>query len=112
MLFPTLNAINEVFSSRHPSTVSRSPESTPKPLHFKSAPYFPIWSVAEDAKTKANVLSEEARKELQKASAATQAKTGQIELYSAKYFAACTFGGLVACVGIVEKPASGLVAHE
>ena len=112
MLFPTLTAMNEVFSSRHPSTASRSQESTPKSLQSRNAPYFPIWSVAEDAKSKANALSEEAQRELQKASAAAQAKTGQIELYSTKYYAACTFGGLVACVSIVEKPASGLGAHE
>ena len=112
MLFPTLNAINEVFSSRHPPTASRSQDSTLESFQIKSAPHFPVWSVTEDAKNKANVLSEEARREIQKASAATHAKTGQTELYSAKYYAACTFGGLVACVGIVEKPESGLVAHE
>ncbi len=112
MLFPT-SAINEVFSCRHPLTAARSQEPTPKPLQTKTArPQFSIWSVTEDAKSKANALSEEAQREIKKASAAAQAKTGQIELYSAKYYAACTFGGLVACVGIVERPASGLVAHE
>ncbi len=112
MLFPT-SAINEVFSCRHPLTVAGSHEPTPKPLQTKTArPQFSIWSVTEDAKSKANALSEEAQREIKKASAAAQAKTGQIELYSAKYYAACTFGGLAACVGTVEKPASGLVAHE
>ena len=112
MLFPT-SAINEVFSCRHPLTVAGSQEPNPKPLQTKTArAQFSILSVTEDAKSKANALSEEAQRELKKASAAAQAKTGQIELYSAKYYAACTFGGLVACVGIVERPASGLVAHE
>ncbi len=113
MLFPTSSAINEVFSCRHPLTAAKSQEPNPKPLQTKSArTQFSIWSVAEDAKSKANMLSAEAQREIQKASAAAQAKTGQIELYSAKYYAACTFGGLVACVGIVEIPASGLVAHD
>jgi len=49
-------------------------------------------------KGKAQAFSAEAQKELQKASAAAQAKTGDIEIYSAKYYAACTFGGLIACV--------------
>ena len=113
MLFPNSSAINLVFSGRHPLTAARSQESTPKPLPIKIASYqFPIWSVAEDAKSKANALSEEAQREIQKASVAAQAKTGQIELYSAKYYAACTFGGLIACVRTAETPASRLVAHE
>lgn len=111
MVFPS-SAINEVFFCRHPLTAAGSQESASKPLQIKPArPQFSIWSVAEDARSKANVLSQEARREIQKASAATQAKTGKIELYSAEYFAACTAGGLLACVGIVETPTSGL-AHE
>lgn len=43
-------------------------------------------------------LSDEAVKEYEKASAKAQEKAGKIELYSAKYYAACTFGGLLACV--------------
>lgn len=43
-------------------------------------------------------MSEGAVKEFEKASAAAQAKTGQIELYSGKYYAACTLGGIFACV--------------
>ena len=113
MLFPNSSAINEVFSRRHPLTAARPQELTSKCSQVKlSTSQFSIWSVAEDAKSKASALSEEAQKELQKASSAAQAKTGQIELYSAKYYAACTFGGLVACVGIVEKRASNLLAHE
>lgn len=113
MLFPTSTAINEVFSSRHPLTAARSQEPTSKSLKTKNArPQFAIRSVTEDAKSSVNTLSEEAQREIKKASAAAQAKTGQIELYSAKYYAACTFGGLIACVGIVETPATGLVAHE
>lgn len=61
-------------------------------------------------KSKAGALSNEAQKEIAKASSAAQAKTGQIELYSAKYYAACTFGGLVACVSVQdhEKPRSSI----
>jgi len=56
------------------------------------------FSVVDDAKGKAQKLSAEATKEFEKASAAAQAKTGKIELYSGRYYAACTFGGLLACV--------------
>ena len=59
------------------------------------------WSVVDDAKNKANTLGTEATKEFEKASAKAQAKAGKIELYSAKYYAACTFGGLLACVSVI-----------
>ena len=55
---------------------------------------------AFSAESTAQSLSAEAQKEVQKASVAARAKTGEIELYSPKYYAACTFGGLIACVGI------------
>ena len=100
MLLPSSSTVNQVFSCRHPLTAAKSQESTPKPVHLRpTRPQFSIWSVAEDAKSKANALSAEAQREIQKASAAAQAKTGQIELYSAKFYAVATFGGLVACVG-------------
>ena len=113
MIFPTSGTISEVFSNRHPLTAARSQELTPKPSQIKIArSQFSVWSVTEDAKSKVNALSEEAQREIKKASATAQAKTGQIELYSAQYYAACIFGGLLACVGIVEMPARELVAHE
>lgn len=103
MLFPTQNSLSEVFSCRHPLTAAKPRTTTPEPLQTRTAKtQFSIWSVTEDAKSKANALSEEAQREIKKASAAAQAKTGQIELYSANYYAACTFGGLIACVGKLE----------
>lgn len=70
----------------------------------KSTPYqarpelYGAFSVVDDAKNKAQKLSKEAQAEFDKASSAAQAKAGKIELYSPKYYAACTFGGLLACV--------------
>lgn len=55
------------------------------------------WSAVDDAKAKAAKLSEAATQEFEKASGKAQAKAGKIELFSAKYYAACTFGGLLAC---------------
>jgi solute carrier family 25 phosphate transporter 3 len=37
-------------------------------------------------------------KQLDKASHVAQDKIGKIEMFSPKYYAACTFGGLLACV--------------
>jgi solute carrier family 25 phosphate transporter 3 len=58
---------------------------------------YSAWSVQDDVKAKAAKLSDAATKELNKASSAAQAKTGKIELFSLEYYAACTFGGLMAC---------------
>lgn len=67
------------------------------PLQARSELYG-AFSVVEGAKDKAQKLSSEAAKEFEKASSKAQAKAGRIELYSPKYYAACTFGGLLACV--------------
>ncbi|KAI1920352.1 Cu/Pi carrier [Ophidiomyces ophidiicola] len=58
---------------------------------------FPAWSAVDDVKHKAEAVGNAAAKEYDKASQKAQAKAGKIELYSAKYYAACTFGGLLAC---------------
>ncbi|CAK7246035.1 MAG: Cu/Pi carrier [Sporothrix thermara] len=59
------------------------------------------YSVVDDAKDKAQKLSQEAAKEFDKGVAAAKAKAKSpkqsIELYSGTYYAACTFGGLLAC---------------
>jgi solute carrier family 25 phosphate transporter 3 len=57
-------------------------------------------------KSKAAQVSDQAVKEYEKASAKAQQKVGKIEMFSAKYYAACTFGGLMACVSIKDPPAS------
>lgn len=73
-------------------------------LQARATPYqarpelYGAFSVVEDAKDKAHKLGGEATKELERASAKAGAKAGQIELYSGKYYAACTFGGMLACV--------------
>lgn len=99
LLFPTQGTLHDVFhpaSSGKPSTFQSTIPSQRTPLEAR-ADLYPTWSTIDDAKNKANSLSAEATKELNKASAKVQAKTGHIELYSAQYYAACTFGGLLAC---------------
>lgn len=59
---------------------------------------FDYYSVADDAKKEAKKLSEEATREFEKASAKAKKASGGIELYTGRYYAACTFGGLLACV--------------
>ncbi len=99
LLFPTQNALNGSFHS--PYTWGRpkaAVEARRTPFQARSELYT-AWSVSDDVKNKANALSAEATKEFEKASAKAKATTGKIELYSLQYYAACTFGGLLACVG-------------
>lgn len=106
LLFPSQDALHDVFHPAVPFGRPAVPKTQPAPTGDKRSPFqarselYPAWSVVDDAKNKANALSTEATKELEKASAKAQAKASHIELYSAKYYAACTFGGLLACVSI------------
>lgn len=99
MAFPGTGALYSSFSSSNPVTLLQ--QKTRPPLRSKyeaRSELYGTWSVSEDARAKANQLSDKAVNEFDKASAAAQAKTGQIEMYSPKFYAACTFGGLLACV--------------
>ena len=94
-VFPTASTICQAFSQTSPFVFqpARSKYQAREDLYN-------TWSVADDAKNKATQLSNAASQEFEKASSAAQAKAGKIELYSPKYYAACTFGGLLACVSI------------
>ena len=95
ILFPTQRALYDVFAPQS-SFKKPKPQKTEPEARYRSP--FVAFSPTEDAKSKAGQLGEGAVKEFEKASAKAQEKTGKIELYSAKYYAACTFGGLLACV--------------
>lgn len=104
LLFPTQDTLHNLFPATgaipRPSKIDNdinTSQAKRTPLQARSE-FYPAWSVVDDAKNKANALSAEATKEFEKASAKAQAKAGHIELYSPKYYAACTFGGLLACV--------------
>ncbi|RDW78099.1 putative phosphate transport protein [Coleophoma crateriformis] len=101
ILFPTQDAFHHLFptavgKTRLEPQYNSTFQQKRTPLQARSELY-PTWSVVDDAKNKANALSAEATKEFEKASAKAQAKTGHIEMYSPKFYAACTFGGLLAC---------------
>lgn len=92
-LFPTAPAI---YQSMLPTSCFYKPE---KPVeHPQKRPIFSAWAAADQVKDKATELSDKAVAEYEKASNKAQAKVGGIELYSAKYYAACTVGGILACV--------------
>jgi solute carrier family 25 phosphate transporter 3 len=58
---------------------------------------FPAWSAVEETKKATNAVTSEAAREFDLASKKAQSKTGHIEPWSRKYYAACTFGGMLAC---------------
>jgi len=94
--FPNASTLSATFGHASPYTLKSQPQAKRSPYLARSHLY-PSWDVAEDAKNKAASLSDAATKELQKASNVAQSNVGKIELYSGKYYATCTFGGLMAC---------------
>lgn len=79
-----------------PSNPGTIPQATPWQARTE---LYPAFSVVDDTKDKAKKIGNEAQKQLEKASGTAQAKkSGHIELYSGRYYAACTIGGLMACV--------------
>ncbi len=99
IIFPTQNTLCEVFGFS-------SPISKPGPKNHSSVrehplrrPIFSAWSAIDNVKDSTGGLTNEAAREFEKASSIAQQKAGVIELYSPKYYAACTIGGILACVG-------------
>jgi hypothetical protein len=72
------------FPRREPAQSKTSQFNGPTPLQARPELYS-AFSIVEDAKDKA-------------LKAAAKPQAGKIELYSPKYYAACTFGGMLACV--------------
>ncbi|KAK8218153.1 mitochondrial carrier domain-containing protein [Phyllosticta capitalensis] len=95
---PNFGALRDAFASA-PSMSNQSSDSAqaPRSRYQARQELYATWSAVDDAKDKANKLSNAAVKELQQASAKAQQATGKIEMYSPKFYAACTTGGLLAC---------------
>jgi len=95
-LFPRQETLQHTFGN--PALFRRAHD---KPTPYQARPeLYGAYSIVDDAKDKAHKLSAEAQAEIDRASQKAQAKVGGIELYSGKYYAACTFGGLMACVSL------------
>lgn len=89
-------------ATQHPlGTLSLQQQSLPEEqVHATSnrREPFPAWSAIDEAKKKANAFAKEAGREYDVASHKAQERTGKIEPWTPKYYAACTVGGLLACV--------------
>ena len=98
-ILPSQAALNTIFGACSP-LASRRPEQQqlkPRSKYLARHDLYPVWSAVDDAKNKAHKLSDAAVAEFEKASHKAQDKAGKIELHSAKYYAACTIGGVLAC---------------
>ena len=98
-LFPHNDTLQQTFGSPYSRGPSQSKANASGPTPYQARlDLYPALSVVDDAKNRAQKLSAEAAKEFEAASQKAQAKAGKMELYSGKYYAACTFGGMMACV--------------
>ena len=97
-LFPNHDTLQHTFGSPSPRgrPQARTNAGAPTPYQARVELY-PAYSIVDDAKSKAHKLSAEAAREFEAASQKAQAKTGHVQLYTGKYYAACTFGGMMAC---------------
>jgi solute carrier family 25 phosphate transporter 3 len=96
---PSGEALRDAFASSSPLLAFHSQtREYPRSQYQARSELYGALSVSDSAKQKASQLSDKAVKEFEKASSAAQAKAGKIELYSLKYYATCTLGGLMACV--------------
>ena len=98
-MFPSEDIISSTFSSQHPLNQSGKQSQLSGAAGTKRQEPFPAWSVVDDTKRRADAIAKEASREFNIASQKAQAKTGKIEPWTPKYYAACTVGGLLACVG-------------
>lgn len=93
-LYPRYEVLQKTFPG-HSQHGPKAPPARATPFQAR----MDLYSAYSPIEDKVKKLSAEATAEFNKASTAAQAKAGHIELYSGKYYAACTFGGLLACVG-------------
>ena len=97
-LFPTSTALCQSFTPTSPYYKPAPKQSE----HPQKRPIFSAWSAADEVQNQAAKLSNAAQAEYEKASQKVQKQTGKIELYSLNYYAACTVGGILACVSISD----------
>ncbi|KAI1106674.1 mitochondrial phosphate carrier protein [Jackrogersella minutella] len=92
-LFPNQHVLHQSFGSPL-NQRARTVPATNATTYQARPELYAAYSVVDDAKNKASKLSAEAQQELDKATGAT-GKT--MELYTPTFYAAATFGGLLAC---------------
>ncbi|KAF7166533.1 hypothetical protein CNMCM5623_000158 [Aspergillus felis] len=95
-MFPSDSVILEAFNAQNPLNRPKEPKQAGSAASIRREP-FPAWSVIDESKKKADAFAKEAAREFDVVSQKAQAKTGKIEPWTPKYYASCTFGGMLAC---------------
>ncbi|KAI1642436.1 mitochondrial phosphate carrier protein [Daldinia loculata] len=95
-LFPNQHILHQSFGPPLNTKARATPATKATPYQARPELYA-AYSVVDDAKNKTKQLSAEAQKELDKASDAVKGDSKKLELYSPTFYAAATFGGLLAC---------------
>ncbi|GAQ04590.1 mitochondrial phosphate carrier protein 2 [Aspergillus lentulus] len=95
-MFPSDSVILDAFNAQNPLNRPQEPKQAGSAASIRREP-FPAWSVIDESKKKADAFTKEAAREFDVVSQKAQAKTGKIEPWTPKYYAACTVGGLLAC---------------
>lgn len=99
-MLPSQDVVVSTFAAQHPLSRPKAQAEVHTTLAPSKRTPFPAWSAIDDAKDRAEAFKKEAVREYEVASKKAQATTGKIEPWTAKYYAACTFGGMLACVSI------------
>jgi solute carrier family 25 phosphate transporter 3 len=98
------DSIISTFAAQHPLGVLGKQQPTLSNESLQEASKrrepFSAWSAIDDVKKTADSIAHEAAREYNIASHKAQEKAGKIEMWTPKYYASCTFGGLLACVSI------------
>ncbi|KAF4213786.1 hypothetical protein CNMCM8980_005927 [Aspergillus fumigatiaffinis] len=95
-MFPSDSVILEAFNAQNPLNRPKESKQAGSAASIRREP-FPAWSVIDESKKKADAFTKEAAREFDVVSQKAQAKTGKIEPWTPKYYAACTVGGMLAC---------------
>ena len=101
-ILPSQEVLSGALAPQSSPANSNKGHVDPAPANKQQRPLFGAWSVIEDVKHAAEKVEKAAAKDFDKASNKVQSKTGHIEPWSAKYYASCTIGGLMACVSILN----------
>ena len=96
MFYPTQRTLCHAFAPASPHGPGRNASHAGSPSPLADDDYN-CCNASDDIQNKASKLSQSAAAEFDKASHAAQAKAGAIPLYSAKFYGACTAGGVLAC---------------
>ena len=101
-ILPSQETLSGALAPQSPPAKSNKGLAELTPANKQQRPLFGAWSVIEDVKHAAEKVEKAAAKDFDKASTKVQSKTGHIEPWTAKYYASCTVGGLMACVSMLH----------